>query len=781
MKTSKIDLCGDWQFAVLSHGEHKDYISAKELLCDGVEIMPATVPGTVELDLEKAGKIKDLFFGRNPDKIRRYTERLHCYYFKTFTADRISNAPRLVFEGLDCYADIYVNGNLAANVDNMLIEHTVDISNTIRLGENEIFVHIKPTIIEAQKYEYPFMVTAGKSAYEQLYVRKPAHMFGWDSMPRYLSAGLWRPVSLQYTEQEEGIEEYYLCTAKADEQQAIFELFYKTKCDIVGDVRIRLEGKCNESVFKEEFKIIFPYGRRKLVFNNPLLWWPNNFGKPHRYDWKISLLKDGEVIESISFKQGIASIKLDYDPILNLKNNEGKFNFVVNGQPIFIKGINWVGSYPFHSEDVKRIPRALELAEQLNINMIRCWGGNVYENDLFYELCEEKGIMVWQDFAFACGKHPIDSEFCARVREEATQVVKRLRHFACLALWSGDNEGDFRWNVWESISMDPNIGNITRTVLPEVVMQHDSARTYLPSSPYLSPEYVNRKAGEGKTLLEDHFYFYWGDIYYKQERHSRFASECGSMCLPSPESMEKYISPDKLFTGTKFNDEWVMHCTQAIPELEEGIFRTETIQKLIELLFEDDVKSLSDYVIKSQIVSTESVKYAFEQYRSQKWEKTGMLLWVLMDMWPQSSEALIDHYYDEKLSYYGIQTCYSNVCLMMRDSFDKKYHPLIAANDTLNDVNICYKVTDCFTNIVLASGAAKIEANSNKQLAIIPESQETRYIIIEWKGDCEGKNHYLDFTRGKKKINVKDYFEFLENTGLYQKWLSKAKRWMKKY
>lgn len=158
-----------------------------------------------------------------------------------------------------------------------------------------------------------------------------------------------------------------------------------------------------------------------------------------------------------------------------------------------------------------------------------------------------------------------------------------------------------------------------------------------------------------------------------------------------------------------------------------------------------------------------------------------MLLWVLMDMWPQSSEALIDHYYDKKLSYYGIQTCYSNVCLMMRDSFDKKYHPLIAANDTLNDVNIRYRVTDCFTNTVLASGEAKIEANSNKQLAIIPESQETRYILIEWKGDCEGKNHYLDFTRGKKKINVKDYFEFLENTGLYQEWLNKAKRWSKKY
>ncbi len=782
MKTQRIDLCENWSLAVLSHGEHKDYTSYGELLEDKVQIVDATVPGTVELDLKAAGIIKeDLFFGNNPDKIRRYTERLHCYYFRKFTAEKIDCDPQLEFEGLDCYADIYLNGKFVASTDNMFIVHSIRISDFLVCGENELFIHIKPAIIEAQKYDYPFMVTAGRSAYEQLYVRKAAHMYGWDSMPRYLSAGIWRPVSLVYTLQEEGIEEYYLCTASANEEKAVFEFYYKTKCDIVGDVRIRLEGECQDSKFSEEIKMIFPCGRRKLFFENPKLWWPNNFGEQNRYDWKITLSRDGEIIEQKEFKQGIAHIKLEYDNYLNLKNNEGKFNFVVNGKPIFIKGTNWVGAYPFHSEDVKRIPRALDMAEDLGVNMIRCWGGNVYENDLFYELCEQKGIMVWQDFSFACGKHPIDSEFCKRVEQEATQIVKRLRHFACIALWSGDNEGDFRWNLWEGISMDPNVGNITRTVLPNVVMQHDSARTYLPSSPYFSPEYVSRKPNDGKTALEEHFYFYWGDIYYKQEKHSRFASECGSMCLPSPESMEKYISRDKMCTTTDFNDDWVRHCSQAVPELEENVYRAYIPFQLVDLVFEGKIEGIADFAIKSQIASTESIKYVFEQYRSQKWNKTGILLWVLMDMWPQASEALIDHYYDEKLSYYAIKACYQNVCVMMRDCFSKDYHPVIVANDTLSDVNISYKVTDFSSGTVLASGTATVEANSNKQVAIIPASKQNRYLLIEWEGDHTGKNHYLDYTRDKGKINVEDYLRFLEDTGVYGQWLTKAKRWLQKY
>ena len=779
MKTLKIDLCKNWQLATITHGEHKDYTSLSELQKDGVEIISATVPGTVELDLKNAGKItKDLFFGTNPWEINSYTQMLHCYYFTTFNTDRVSGAPRLVFEGLDCYADIYVNGKLAASVDNMLMIHTVDISRLIVMGKNEIFIHIKPAVVEAMKYEYPFMVSAGINAYEQLYVRKPAHMFGWDIMPRYVSAGLYRPVSLVFAEQAEGIEEYYLCTASATREKAVFEFYFKTNCLPSDNMTLKLEGDCGDSHFEEDILFNYPIGRRKIVFKDPKLWWPRNFGEQNRYDFKITLSREGEIIDEVCFKQGIASIKLDFEPTMDIDKN-GKFCFIVNGERIFVKGANWVPASPFHSEDKARIPRMLDLACELECNMLRLWGGNVYEDDLFYEICEEKGIMIWQDFGMACGKHPIDGEFCDRMREEATQQVKRLRHYACIALWSGDNEGDLRWRHWEGIRMDPNDNIITRKLLPEIVMLHDTARSYLPSSPYISRELITQKPGEGKTMPEVHFYI-WGEFYKdgaKDKRKAKFASEFGSICMPSPESAKKYISPENLFTGCDGNDEWVVHSSAGVWRKGNKSFRTRVPFQYAESLFEGEINDYTSLAIKSQIAACESDKFFFEYFRSQKWDKTGMLWWNLMDGWPQMSDAVVDYYFDKKLPFYGLKASMQNVCLMMRDAFGGESHPLVAVNDTLQEVTIAYKATDVRNGNVLATGSVTIPANSNADLTSIPTSEDTRFILLEWSGDCEGKNHYFDFDKGKRKLELCEYMEYLEKTGLYTEWVEKTSRW----
>ena len=779
MKTLKIDLCKNWQLATITHGEHKDYTSLSELQKDGVEIISATVPGTVELDLKNAGKItKDLFFGTNPWEINSYTQMLHCYYFTTFNTDRVSGAPRLVFEGLDCYADIYVNGKLAASVDNMFMIHTVDISHFIAMGNNEIFIHIKPAVVEAMKYEYPFMVSAGINAYEQLYVRKPAHMFGWDIMPRYVSAGLYRPVSLVYTEQAEGIEEYYLCTASATREKAVFEFYFKTNCLPSDNMTLKLEGDCGDSHFEEDILFNYPIGRRKIVFKNPKLWWPRNFGEQNRYDFKITLARDGEIIDEVCFKQGIASIKLDFEPTMDIDKN-GKFCFIVNGEPIFVKGANWVPASPFHSEDKARIPRMLDLACELQCNMLRLWGGNVYEDDLFYEICEEKGIMIWQDFGMACGKHPIDGEFCDRMREEATQQVKRLRHYACIALWSGDNEGDLRWRHWEGIHMDPNDNIITRKLLPEIVMLHDTARSYLPSSPYISRELLTQKPGEGRSMPEVHFYI-WGEFYKdgaKDKRKAKFASEFGSICMPSPESAKKYISPENLFTGRDGNDEWVVHCSAGVWRKGNKSFRTNVPFLYGEEMFAGEIDNYRDLAMKSQIAACEADKFFFEYFRSQKWDKTGMLWWNLMDGWPQMSDAVVDYYFDKKLPFYGLKASMQNVCLIMRDPFDGDGHPLVAVNDTLQEVTITYKATDVRNGNILATGSVTIPANSNAELTSIPTSEDTRFILLEWSGDCEGKNHYFDFGKGKRKLELCEYVEYLEKTGLYTEWVEKTSRW----
>ena len=777
MRKTVIDLCGSWKLAVLMHGKHKDYTTASKLIDDGIEVMPVTVPGAVESDLHANGKVDDLFFGTNPDKIRRYTERLHCYYFTSFNTNRTSGNPTLLFEGLDCYADIYLNGVHVASTDNMLIEHTVDISQAIISGDNELFIDIRPAVIEALKYEYPFMVSAGPSAYEQLYVRKPAHMFGWDIMPRYVSAGIWRPVSLVYTDAQEGIDEFYLCTAFADREKAVFEFSYKTRCDIVGDVRLKLEGDCDDSHFEEEFDLVFPYGRKKLVFKNPLLWWPRNFGKQNRYNWKITLTRDGEIIEQKCFKQGIAHIRLDYTPTMDSDQN-GRFQFYVNEEKIFVKGTNWVAASPFHYRDKDRIPQMLDLAAELECNMIRCWGGNVYEDNLFYELCEEKGIMVWQDFGMACGKHPLDNDFKERIRKEAVQVVKRLRGFACIALWSGDNEGDLRWHKWEGIKMNPDRNTITRELLPEVVMLHDTARTYLPSSPFICAELINDEEHK-KFMPENHFYI-WGEFYKEGcggERRSRFISEFGCISMPSPESAQRFLSAQGMWNGKAGTDEWNMHSTAPIYKDGDRSFRLNVPFMYAENMFKGAIEDYCDLAVKSQIAAGEGDKHFFEYFRSQKWDKTGMMWWNLIDGWPQLSDAVVDYYFDRKYPFYTLGASMQNVCIMMGDCPDGKAHPLVVANDTLESVCLEYRVINALSDEVLSSGTVTVEANSNKELCPVKADDKARYIFIEWYGDVSGQNHYLDFNSKKEKLDINDYITFLRKTRLYSEWIKKVDEW----
>ncbi|MBQ5810788.1 MAG: hypothetical protein IIW23_04325, partial [Clostridia bacterium] len=372
MKTRRISLSGDWKLAYAQHGSHSDYTSSAQIT---EEIIPAKVPGTIELDLFAAGKVEDLFFGTNPDKIRRLTERLHCYYFKNFNVDMIESAPILRFEGLDCYADVFINGQKVGSFDNMLVEHEVEISDALKIGANEIFVHIKPAVVEAQKYDYNPLINAGPTAYEQLYVRKPAHMFGWDILPRYVSAGIWKPVDIIF-EEKEGIKEFYLNTTETFDNNhwASIQFFYKLKADIVGGETLTLKGVCKDSVVEEKWHLCFSAGMHPFRIENPELWWPRSYGEPNQYEWELIFERDGELIESLKFTQGVRECHLDATEIID-DDGKGEFRFFVNGQPIYCKGTNWVAADPFHSRDKERIPAMLQCAVDCNCNMIRCWGG----------------------------------------------------------------------------------------------------------------------------------------------------------------------------------------------------------------------------------------------------------------------------------------------------------------------------------------------------------------------------------------------------------------------
>lgn len=780
----RVSLCGEWKLAVLPHKQSIECTGSKEIFDLNVKVISAKVPGNLETDLEAAGEVDDLFFGTNPDKIRRYTETLHCYYFKKFNINELIGTHTLCFDGLDCYADVFVNEIKVASFDNMLIKQTCNIDDALKIGENELFVHIKPAVIEALKYEYPFILNAGPSAYEQLYVRKPAHMYGWDIMPRYVSAGIWKPVYIETETKNEKIDEIFLCASKLYENVATLELQYKTKCDISGDIKLRLCGKCKDSVIEKEIPLVFPYGRKSFTVENPYLWWPRGFGEPDLYEFVLSLIRDGKIIDEVKFYQGIRTVKLNYSDVIDDDGN-GEFVFNVNNNKIFIKGSNWVAASPFHSKDIERIPDMIKLAEELNCNMLRCWGGNVYEDELFYELCDKAGIMIWQDFCLACNSCPQDEAFIKRIQTETIQVVKRLRMHPCIALWSGDNESDLSWISREGVNPENNI--VSRKVLPQVVLHYNPTTSYLPSSPYISSRLFDittkEKGGNwGETLRytpEFHDYLWSG--YYKQaflrNTRSRFISEFGSMGTPSPESLKKYISPEKLWPYNENNDEWRMHATTAIPELSENNFRLKIFFDQLLTIFDKEPESLADFAVKSQITQGEHLKYYLELFRAERWSKTGIIWWNLIDGWPQFSDAVVDYYYDKKKAFYDLKASQQDVCLIVTDSKDGISHKLVAANDTLTDVSFKYIVRDMDSDEILAEGTASAEKNQSTVIAEIPTSPHTRFILIEWSGDVSGKNHYLDIQQNKEKISKERYINWLEKADMYKEWVEKIKKW----
>ena len=286
------------------------------------------------------------------------------------------------------------------------------------------------------------------------------------------------------------------------------------------------------------------------------MWYPRNAGKQPLYDVTVRLWRDGTLCDEMSFRFGVRTVELIRTSTTDADGN-GEFVFRINGKKVFCMGTNWVPLDAFPSRNASRMLPALEMLDDLGCNMVRCWGGNVYENDAFYDFCDERGIMVWQDFGMGCAFYPQNQEFADKIYTEAVAVIKRLRLHASLTLWAGDNETD----VFYRSQGDPNRNILTREVLPRALQEHDVVRPYLPSSPYVDEEAYRT----GKPTSEEHLWgprdYFKGRFYGESVCH--FASETGYHGCPSPKSLERYISPASLWPITDANgvpnDDWICH------------------------------------------------------------------------------------------------------------------------------------------------------------------------------------------------------------------------------
>ena len=732
-----------------------------------VKTIPAQVPGNVELDLLAAGLIADPMIGANVNKLRAWEGHQWCYS-RRFTAPKLSEGQRaeLWFGGIDCLADIWVNGKHAGSSADMLIERRFDVTDLIEQGgENTVQVIIRPVVPASQDHLLGMFSLGNFATEESVYIRKAPHMYGWDIMPRLVSAGLWRGVELRVLEPARFTDVTWV-TTHIDTATRNVSLFvdFQTKLpfDLYDKAKLRFTLTRNGKEAWRGEQIAFMHaGRIVANLEKADLWWPRGYGEPALYEAKSELIgPDGKVLDTDVKRIGLRIVKLDISDI-HLPDERGKFCFVVNGEKIFVRGTNWVPLDALHSRDAAQYESAIKLVTDANCNMIRCWGGNVYEDEQFFDICDEKGILVWQDFAMACYIYPQDEAMQEALRKEAICIVKKLRQHPSLLMWAGDNECDQSY-ILQTPRRDPNRNKLTRQVLPDVLFEHDYFRPYLPSSPYVDPvSYANRT-----QIPEDHL---WGarqyfKVDYYSKTKARFVSEIGYHGCPAPASIKKYISADQLWPDITSRD-WQLHATS--PEGTTGGpygYRNNLMKQQIMHLFGQEMETLEDFALASQLTQCEAMKFFVEMFRAQKGRRRGIIWWNLIDCWPQFSDAVVDYYYTRKLAYWTLQRSQWPVCLLISDA-ENGIPVLYGVNDTKDDCPVSFKVFDAGDGRKLVGeGTVTLGKDSSLALGEIQSTKEQTVFIIEYtvKGILY-KNHFL---AGKPTFDFQWFSKLMEQEDL---------------
>jgi beta-mannosidase len=770
-KTS-ITLCGEWKLYYGINDKNAPSTPDELMKMRWPEI-PATVPGNVEIDLLASGKIKDPEIGNNIYDLRKF-EAYQWWYHRTFSKPEFSSGERveIVFEGIDCFSTIWINNKLIGNTDNMLIDHRFDITDLLNpSGENSIYILIKPAVAEAQKYINGTIGSHKFFRVEQEHVRKAPHMYGWDIMPRLISAGLWREVRLDIKKPTR-FEQVYWMTDEVNvaEKKANMLLEWQFSTDYLTIDGLTMEVSLlrdSKMVFKNSYQLNVHSSRQRISLDNIDFWWPKGYGDPVLYDAVLQIVDSKKnILDENRQKIGIRTADLIFTEVTT-KENPGEFLFKVNGEKIFVRGTNWVPLDALHSRDKDHLNDAFRMINDLNCNMIRCWGGNVYEDNDFFGLCDENGVMVWQDFSLAGTQYPQDNEFTEKIRKEAINVILKLRHHPSLVLWSGNNEIDQSLSRNFKKPVDPGIDIISRVVLPRAVWEFDPLRSYLPSSPYCSEEYF-KKGNDAGLLPEVHL---WGPRgYYKTPFYTNvnahFVSEIGYHGCPNLASLEKMFDADYVYPWTsegKWNDQWQTKSVRSLPNSTLTLDRNDLMINQVKALFGDLPKDLDKFIFASQTVQAEAMKFFIEFWRTSKFQKTGIIWWNLRDGWPILSDAVVDYYNSKKLAYYYIRQVQYNSCVMVGDSQEGK-HPVVAVNDTREKKSGTVAIRDADTGETLFTSSFDIPANGKTAIGFIRESNKQSMWLIDYSINNEKyANNYLageppfkltDYERWYKKLKI---------------------------
>lgn len=723
----------------------------------------ATVPGNVELDLSAAGILPaDLFHGMNILEAEKY--ELYEWWYETSFIPQVPDPDckvTLHFGAVDCYADYYINGNLIGSSDNMFISQDFEVTELLKYNEeNLLHVHISSATIRGASYDIEpnLSAHAWHPATIHLHVRKAPHSYGWDIMPRAVSAGIWRDAELQY-HKKYGFRYLYFFLHHMEGSDGVCRLLYDSDIQneyVFRHMTMRIDGACEDSAFSFVFDRVTGAGIQEFTIPDIRLWWPKHYGDAKLYHITVSLLgQDGKVLMEQTVRRGFRTLELKRTDTVK---PDGCFDFIVNGQRVMLTGSNWVPMDAYHSRDRQRYQKALEMADDLGCNILRCWGGNVYEDHAFFDFCDEHGILIWQDFAMACHHYPQTHDFMERLEKEAEWVVKELRDHPSLALWSGDNEVDQVLGM--SGNMDPSINHLTREVLPRVIERLDPYRPYLASSPYISSAaFAMGDNQQGSQYYpEDHL---WGPRdYFKSSFYTNakayFVSEAGYHGCPGRRSLEKFLDADHLWPYDN-NEQWNLHSS----DQDDRDHRVKLMHRQVQQLFYEVPSEIEDYTLASQISQAEAKKFFVEHMRSRMKRNGGIIWWNLIDGWPQMSDAIVDYYYEKKLAYDYIKRSQRDFIIMI-DEMVSWGQPVLCCNSTLHEIAGTVRISNLDSNETVFETAFRAAANANTEIGKIPLMYSDQgMFLIEWKLE-NGEQHFNTYLYGSPKYDLQQYKGWLK-------------------
>ena len=685
--------------------------------------LSATVPGVVQSDLLALDMIPHPWIGTNEDSIQWIEEEDWVYrtYFDLTNQELDFSQTDMILHGLDTYATVLLNGDSILVADNMFCSWEINVDTHLKKDSNELVIYFhSPLRINRPKLkDLGYQLPAGSESVKDMvspFTRKAPYHFGWDWGPRIVTCGIWKPIELIFWDQVKIYDVQFNQTSLTDSVAQI---------EVILDLDINKSEVYHIQIFETDTQVYLSSGHELITIpfsiEEPKRWWPNGWGDPYLYEINVTISSNDQLIDSRKESIGLRSIEL-----LQEKNHIGtSFQFVVNSEPIFAKGANYIPQSHFlpsvTQEDYKNL---LQAAHDANFNMLRVWGGGIYEQDVFYDLCDQLGIMVWQDFMFAGSMYPGDDAFISNVEHEIEDNVKRLRNHPSIAIWNGNNEMEVAWKNWgwqsqygyteaDSTKIWNDYLNLFHDLIPNKLNRLDPQRPYTTTSP-LSNWGTMDNFNHGSM-------HYWG-VWHGTDRLEdynvyvgRFMAEYGFQSFPNMKTIEFYADSSDYDLESK-----VMRHHQ------KSYIGNGLIQDFVDEYI-GKIDGFEDFVNKSQQTQALAMQIAIDAHRLRKGHCWGTLFWQLNDCWPGPSWSSIDVFGNKKLLFNELEKLYAPFTLIPNLSSNQL--SITAVNDKLEDMEGELKLQLMNRDIVLWSHneSISVKANGIKNVFVRPTKKIKKY------------------------------------------------------